>query len=230
MTQPAAPGAPALGAPGAQAGPGAQAAPAAQAAARQPAFLDMPLRDFLGALASGTPAPGGGTSAALAVTLGAGLCAMAARLSARQLGGDTVSELTNQAERILAASASLLQADAESYGRVISAMRSPAGADPAGRERAVAAALSGAADVPLDIIALGAEAAALAARLADAGNPALRGDAVTAAVLADAGARAAAVLVGINLTAVPHDERHARAGLLLAEAARSAGEASRPSG
>ena len=144
---------------------------------------------------------------------------MAARLSARQLAGDTASELTNQAERILAASASLLQADAESYGRVISAMRSPAGADPARRERAVAAALSGAADVPLDIVALGAEAAALAARLASDGNPALRGDAATAALLAEAGARAAAVLVGINLAGLPDDERHARAGSLLAEAA-----------
>lgn len=184
-----------------------------------PAFLDMPLREFLGALAGRTPAPGGGASAALSVALGAGLCAMAARLSARQLAGDTASELTNQAERILAASASLLQADAESYGRVISAMRSPAGADPARRERAVAAALSGAADVPLDIIALGAEAAALAARLASDGNPTLRGDAVTAALLAEAGARAAAVLVGINLAGLPDDERHARAGSLLAEAA-----------
>jgi methenyltetrahydrofolate cyclohydrolase len=190
----------------------------------------MPLREFLGALASDTPAPGGGVSAALSVALGAGLYAMAARLSARQLAGDTASELTNQAERILAASASLLQADAESYGRVISAMRSPAGADPARRERAVAAALSGAADVPLDIIALGAEAAALAARLASDGNPTLRGDAVTAAVLADAGARAAAVLVGVNLAATPDDERHARAGTLLAAAARSAGAAARPPG
>jgi formiminotetrahydrofolate cyclodeaminase len=230
MTQPAAPGAPGASAGPGTAEPGTPAALAAPAAPGQPAFLDMPLREFLGALASGTPAPGGGTAAALAVTLGAGLCAMTARLSARQLDGDTVTELTNQAERILAASASLLQADAESYGRVISAMRSPAGADPAGRERAVAAALSGAADVPLDIIALGAEAAALAARLAADGNPALRGDAVTAAVLAEAGARAAAVLVGINLAAVPDDERHARAGSLLAAAARSAGPASRPPG
>lgn len=188
----------------------------------QPAFLDMPLRQFLGALASGTPAPGGGASAALSVTLGAGLCAMAARLSARQLAGDKTSELTNQAERILAAAASLLQDDAESYGRVITAMRSRAGADPAVRERAVAAALSDAANVPMDIIALGAEVARLAARLAAGGNPSLRGDAVTAALLAEAGARAAAVLVGINLAGLPDDERHARAGSLLAEAADSA--------
>jgi methenyltetrahydrofolate cyclohydrolase len=211
MTQPAAPGA-----------PGAPARTGAPAGAGQAAFLDMPLREFLGALASGTPAPGGGASAALSVTLAAGLCAMAARLSARQLDGDTASELTNQAERILAASASLMRGDAESYGRVITAMRSRAGADPAGRERAVAAALSDAADVPMDIIALGAEVARLAARIAAGGNPALRGDAVTAALLAEAGARAAAVLVEINLAGLPDDERHARAGSLLAEAQRCA--------
>jgi methenyltetrahydrofolate cyclohydrolase len=190
-------------------------------------YLDMPLRQFLGTLASGAPAPGGGTAAALAVTLGAGLCAMAARLSARQLDEETAGQLTSEADRIRLASASLMQADAEAYGRVISAMRSragddPARDDPAGRERAVAAALSAAADVPMEIIALGAEVARLAARLAADGNAVLRGDAAAAAVLAAAGTRAAAVLVGINLARVPDDERHARAESLLADAERRA--------
>ncbi len=82
--------------------------------------------------------------------------------------------------------------------------------------------LSAAADVPVQIAGLAAEAAALAARLAADGSPALRGDAVSAALLAEAGARSAAMLVGINLAAAPGDERHARAESLLADAARSA--------
>jgi formiminotetrahydrofolate cyclodeaminase len=185
-------------------------------------YLDMPLGEFLGQLAGREPAPGGGAAAALSVAVGAGLCAMAARLSARQLDATAAGQLTAAADRIRPRAASLMLADGEAYGRVISAMRAPAGADPAGRDRAVAAALSDAADVPMQIVALGAEVAGLAARLAADGNPALRGDAVTAALLAQAGARAAAALVGINLAAVPDDERPARAEALLAAAARSA--------
>ena len=196
----------------------------------EPAYLGLPLQQFLGALASGSPAPGGGAAAALSVTLGASLCAMAARLSVQpSWAARRPSPLTTEAERLRAAAASLMQADAEAYGRVISALRSPAGDDPAGRERAIAAALSDAADVPMQIIALGAEVTRLAARLAADGNPALRGDASTAALLAEAGARSAAVLVRINLAGVPDDERHRRAGSLLGEAARSASAATRPS-
>jgi methenyltetrahydrofolate cyclohydrolase len=193
----------------------------------QPGYLDMPLRQFLGALAGNAAAPGGGVAAALSVTLGAGLCAMAARLSARRLGDETAGQLAADADRIQLAAASLMQADADAYGRVISAMRSPAGDDPAGRKRAVAPALSAAADVPMQIIALGAEVTRLAARLAADGNPALRGDAAAAALLAEAGARSAAVLVRINLAGRPDDERHQRAESLLGEAARSASAAAR---
>ncbi len=60
-------------------------------------------------------------------------------------------------------------------------------------------ALLGAALVPLEIAGIGVEVALMAARLAEAGNPNLRGDAVTGAVLAAASARSAACLVDINV-------------------------------
>ena len=53
--------------------------------------------------------------------------------------------------------------------------------------------------VPLEIAAIGARVAQLAVRVAEAGNPNLRGDAVTGAVLAAASARSAACLVDINV-------------------------------
>ena len=193
----------------------------------EPAYLDMPLGQFLTVLASGTPAPGGGAAAALSVALGASLCAMTARLSARRLDNAVTSQLTTDGERILRSAASLMQADGEAYSRVISAMRKSTGADPAARERAVAAALSDAADVPMQIVELAAEAAGLASRLAADGNPALRGDAIAAALLAGAAARSAATMVSINLAGTPDDERHARADSLVADAGRSAGAAAR---
>ena len=185
----------------------------------------MPLGQFLGELASAAPAPSGGGAAALTVALGASLCAMTARLSGRRLGSTAAEALTAVASQISGQAASLIQADAEAYARVISAKRSPAGEDPGGREQAVAAALSGATDVPMRIAELGAEAARLAARLAADGNPVLRGDAIAAAALAAAGAQAAATLVRINLAGAGGDDRPARASSLLAGALRAAQQA-----
>jgi formiminotetrahydrofolate cyclodeaminase len=67
------------------------------------------------------------------------------------------------------------------------------------RDAEVAAALSGAADVPLAVAEAAADVAVLAALVAHEGNDRLRGDALVAAELAEAGARAAAELVAINL-------------------------------
>jgi formiminotetrahydrofolate cyclodeaminase len=206
------------------------------------AHLDLPLSAFLSALAAAEPAPSGGGAAAVTVALGASLCAMAARLSARQLTQELASELTTEAERLRDRSASLIQADADSYQRVLAERRSPAGAGlpatassspagapdassspagaPAERQHRIAAALSAASAVPMDIMELAACVVRLAARLAADGNPNLRGDVLSAAELAAGGARAAAVLVAINLAGAPDDERHALADRILAEIAR----------
>jgi formiminotetrahydrofolate cyclodeaminase len=185
----------------------------------QPAYLDLPLSRFIELLSGPDPAPSGGGGAALAVSTGAALCAMAARLSARELTADESADLTTNAERIAATAASLIQADADSYRGVIAARRQPADADGESRRRQVAAALSDAAAVPMEIVELALETARIGTRLAAAGNPNLRGDAITGALLAEAGARAAAVLVGINLAAAPDDDRPARAARLVAELA-----------
>ncbi len=187
-------------------------------------FLDLPVGTFLGQLAGPGPAPGGGGAAALAVSMGASLCAMAARLSRRQLAPAEAEALTGTLERIAAAAASLIEADADAYRAVIAARRPPA--EP-GR---VADALSGAAAVPMEITELAVPVARAAARLAADGNPSLRGDAVTGALLAEAGARSAAVLVGINLAGAPADSRPGRAAELAAETAALAAAAQQHAG
>ena len=76
------------------------------------------------------------------------------------------------------------------------------------------------------IVEAAADVAELAAFVARNGDPALRPDAVVAALLAAGSARAAAELVAVNLTAAANDERVHRADRLAEEAARTA-EASR---
>jgi formiminotetrahydrofolate cyclodeaminase len=193
----------------------------------QPPYLDLPLGRFIELLSGPDPAPSGGGGAALAVSTGAALCAMAARLSARELPADEAADLTANAERIAATAASLIQADAESYRGVIAARRQPAGPDGESRRRQLAAALADAAAVPMEIAELALETARIATRLAAAGNPNLRGDAIAGALLAQAGGRAAAVLVGINLAAAPDDGRPAGAARLVGELASLADAAAR---
>ncbi len=177
------------------------------------ALTELSVGEFLAALAAPRPAPGGGGAAALAVALAASLGAMTAGLSERRLGPVEAGRLAAQGRELSERAAELIQADADGYQAVLAARR--AGGDPG-------AALSAASEVPMRIAELAAAAASLAAGLADGGNPALRGDAVTAVLLAQAGAAAAAGLIGINLAGQPGDGLPARARQLAAEIAAHA--------
>ena len=126
---------------------------------------------------------------------------MAARLSTGQLAG--AAELADRADALRKGVAPLATADAESYGRVLDAYRDPVSET---RTSHVRDALSGAADVPLAVAEIGNEVAGIVARLADEGNPNLKGDAITAVLLASAGVRAAATLAEINLSAANIDD------------------------
>src|ERR671912_996585 len=181
-------------------------------------YLDLSLREFLELVASGGPAPGGGSVAAVAVALAAGLSGMAARLSADQLvGAPGLAERADASRRRVAP---LARADAESYGRVLAARREP---DSETRTERVRDALSGAADVPLAVAEVGNEVAGIAARLVEEGNSNLVGDAITAVLLAEAGVRAAVTLAEINLSAANlDDDRLGRANELVDETASTA--------
>ncbi|MDQ4105584.1 MAG: cyclodeaminase/cyclohydrolase family protein, partial [Actinomycetota bacterium] len=121
--------------------------------------------------------------AAVAVSLAAALAGMAARLSKEYL--PDAAGLIERADRLRERASRLAGADARAYGRVMAAQRAGSG---------VEETLSEAADVPLAIAEAGTEVSELADRLAKDGNPNLRGDAVTAVLLAGAGVRAAATL------------------------------------
>jgi len=179
-----------------------------------PDYLDLSLGEFLDLVASGGPAPGGGSVAAVAVALAAGLSGMAARLSTGQLAD--ASGLAERADASRRRVAPLATADAESYGRVLDAYRLPREPDPETRRERIRDALSGAADVPLAVAEVGSEVAGIAARLVEEGNPNLEGDTMTAVLLADAGVRAAAALAEINLSSANmEDGRLGRANELV---------------
>jgi formiminotetrahydrofolate cyclodeaminase len=175
--------------------------------------LQEPVERFLDRIASAEPAPSGGSVAAVAVAMAAGLVAMAARLAHEW---PKASDVVERAEALRSRMATLALADEDAYAKVIEALRL-APASPWG-DAELAAALSDAADVPLAVAEAASEVATLAALVAQEGNDRLRGDALVAAELAEAGARGAAELVAINLAGL--DDPRVRRAKELASATR----------
>jgi formiminotetrahydrofolate cyclodeaminase len=157
--------------------------------------LDQPVRQFLDEVAARTPAPGGGGAAALTGALAAGLVAMAARFSAAQLPG--AGELAGRADQLRHRAAELVDEDAGAYTRVLAAFALSRADEQRGAR--IREALERAAAIPQEMTEIAAQVAEMAAQLADAGNPNLRGDSISAALLAEASARSAACLVDINV-------------------------------
>jgi methenyltetrahydrofolate cyclohydrolase len=158
--------------------------------------------------------------AALVVAMAAGLLAMAARASRE--GWSDAAGAVAQAESLRRRVTPLADEDARAYEAALVAMGSPSGASGDERDADIADALSRAAQVPLEIAEVAADAAALAATVAERGNESVRGDAAAAGVLSAAAARAVANLVAINLASSADDTRVMRARKLAEQAVDSA--------
>ena len=182
-------------------------------------FLEQTIEEFLDDLSAREPIPGGGSVAAVVIGMAAGLAAMAARFSDGQL--PDALRIAKTADVLRTQVVSFAQEDAVAYQQVLASYEAPTNGDPATRREAIRSALSGAADVPLKITDAGAKVAQLAEEVARRGNGNLRGDAVTGALLAHAGAHACALLVRINLRGM-EDERIPQAQMLADIAANAA--------
>lgn len=165
-------------------------------------YADLRIRDYLGLVAAGTPAPGGGSVAAMSVSFAAALVAMAARCSSSQLVG--AEGLAEEAEQLMKESAALADSDAEAYAAVVAA-RGVREADASSQER-FRQAMQRATEVPLAVTSAAAQTARLGSQVRRNGNLALAGDAATAIHLAVAAAQAAAGLVEINVRTARCDE------------------------
>ena len=162
-----------------------------------PGLADQPLGRLLDFVAASDPAPGGGSSAAVAAGLGAALLEMAACLEAARGDSEIDDALADRARALRGEALELADRDMSSYAPVIDARRLPAG-DPARAQR-LTAALAEASHTPLAIAENAAETASLGARVTAVCNPAVRGDALTGVLIAEAAVAAATGLVEINL-------------------------------
>jgi glutamate formiminotransferase/formiminotetrahydrofolate cyclodeaminase len=185
------------------------------------------LDDWTDAVASVSPAPGGGTVSAVAGAMAAALAAMVGRLTVGRKKYVAVDgefrQLVERAEVLRVRLRRLGDEDAAAFNAVSAAYALPKEPEEA-RKDAIQKALMGAAEVPLETLRAAGEVAALAARAAEAGNKNAVSDAGVGALLAGAAARGAAYNVRINVAGMP---RPAEAAALVAEAKRLVEETQR---
>ncbi len=187
---------------------------AAGAAIQSPETPAMPGGDaFLSAVASSDPVPGGGSVAAYAGALGAALTQMVAGLTLGKKKYATVeAELATVAARARSLAAKLeglVASDAAVYATVSTAYKMPktTSEEAEARSHAIATALLAASEVPLKTARACADVADLAQIVATKGNSNAITDAGVAALLAEAGCKAAAYNVRINVASMEDRSR-----------------------
>ncbi len=188
---------------------------------------------FADELSSESPAPGGGSVAALCGSMGAALAAMVPNLSVLWRGPretrDQLSAIAERAQELKAWFLVAIDADTDAFTKVIEANRLPASTEEEKRakEEALREANRGATTVPLEVLEHCLPVFDLAAQAAEKGNPNSLSDAGVAGLCAMAGAEAAYYNVLINLNGIENDDAwvaktRARAAQALAEAEQKA--------
>lgn len=171
-------------------------------------FSKLPLADFLRALASEAPTPGGGTAAAVAGAMGAGLVEMVAALTlSKEKYASAHAAVRAIAEAATAARESLsglAREDSEAYDRVVEARRLPKESpeQKEERNRLLSVANRLATEVPMRTARAAVRLLAALPELVEKGNPNAASDAGSAALLLEAATESALLNVGINLAGI----------------------------
>jgi len=161
--------------------------------------------DFVDEVSRDTPAPGGGSVAALAGALGGALAAMVANLSAGKgefaQHYEKLCSIADRAQRVKDALVRGVDEDTQAFDSVIEAMRMPKDteAERAERVQAMEEGYKKATRVPLDTVKLCRDALALCGEMSALADPEMVSDVGTGAHMASAGAHSAAYNVRINL-------------------------------
>ncbi len=183
----------------------------------------MAIAELFEQTAAPTPAPGGGSIAALTVGLSAALVTMIAR-SSRDSWPDAAG-IAAQALELAERCPRLAQDDAAAWEEAFAGLQDAVEGNNEPGAAPLRPMLDRSAELPLAIAEAGADVAVLAALAASRGDGALRADAISAALLAHAGARVGAHLVAVNLGTREGDARSSRAAAAERRAARALADA-----
>ena len=166
------------------------------------------LQDYVKAVASSSPAPGGGSVAAVCGALGAALARMVANIA---LGKEDYKSVHKELRRISTTGESiqkrlleLAEEDTRAYWGVMKALQKPK-ATPAQKERrrqAIQMAMKKATDVPAETMEKCVEVLELSKKAIEKGSREAFTDVGSAALVARAGLEAAGLNVKVNLLSI----------------------------
>ena len=185
-------------------------------------LTELTLAGFAAELATDSPAPGGGSVAAAAGGMAAGLVAMVCRLSLGRAGLEDrqagLEEAHARAEELRAQLMAAVDRDTDAYLDVVAAYRLPKETDgeKAARSAQIQVAVRTAADVPLATAESCLEVLRIVERVGAGFNSAAASDLGVAAQMAAAGVAGGVLNVQIN---VPSLKDEAARGALLGRAA-----------
>lgn len=168
-------------------------------------LMDLSLNEYLKAVASGDPTPGGGSAAALAGALGAALASMAAGLTVGRKKFAEVDGLMRKVQEKTSLNmnkmAEFVDKDAAAFDSVMQAYRLPKNTEEEARKRneEIEKALEFAARVPLETLYAAVATAHLLKNVSEGGNPNAFTDAAVGVELLMAAATGAYANVRINL-------------------------------
>lgn len=188
------------------------------AANTQPRLARLSLRQFVDELSDESPAPGGGSVAALAASMAAGLAAMVAVLSHTKKGFEAkqpeLDRIALRAQELKDQLMWAVDADTAAFDKFLDAMRMPKSTpeEEAARDAAMADATVGAAMVPLGVLEVCPELVELNAHVGRIGLQASLSDAGVGVQMARAAAAGAYQNVCINLASLSDARR--KEGLL----------------
>ncbi|MEZ6195909.1 MAG: glutamate formimidoyltransferase [Planctomycetota bacterium] len=192
-------------------------------------LVSMSVRDLADEVSRPSPAPGGGSIAALAGALGAALASMVANLTHGKKGlEDRRAEMDDLAVRAQAAKDDLLRAidaDTNAFNDVLVAMRMPreSAEEKAARDAAIQAGYKHATLVPFETARLCLETLRIARRAAELSMPSSVTDAGVGAAMAKAAVVGAVYNVKVNLGSIEDrawtEEIAGQLAAILAEAA-----------
>ena len=176
-------------------------------------MIEQSCTSWLADLASSKPAPGGGGAAALVGAVGVSLGAMVGSLTiGKKKYADVEEEMKALVERSKELSLklqSMVKADAEAFLPLSDAYRMPSGTDEekAAKDQAIQMALTGATEVPLNILILCADAMELMVEFQKKGSRLALSDAGCGAAMCKAAMESAKLNVYINLKLMKDEEK-----------------------
>ncbi|MFZ1614050.1 MAG: glutamate formimidoyltransferase [Holophaga sp.] len=174
-------------------------------------LMAMKVTNFVTEVSRDTPAPGGGSIAALAGALGASLASMVANLTKSQGHSATLQAAAEQAHRVKAALVLAVDDDTNAFNAYMEARRLPqtTAAEKTAREAAMLDGLKIAVNVPFQTAAHSFEAMQAAAVVIEHGNPASITDGMVGVQMGFAGVRGGIWNVLINLKDISDAEYNA---------------------